>query len=158
MKISGLWEYEKLEQQCISMKHTMAFMAESIEMIADMNFELGRELVEEKEDAIQELRNEAVLIKTIKKHKQIEQERYDRLQQMRYELKKTRQELIRLRGENAALEEENHQLEEMTGVRWGYNFARGEWWPMEGTIKQIARRIPLPLQEITADDKAEAAN
>ena len=143
MKISGVWEYEKLEKQCNKMKHIIGFMEAQVEMIAALNFKLGEQLILEKEEVIQELRNEAVLIKAIKKHKEVEQQRYDRLQQARYELTKQRK-------ENAELKAKIRRLEKMTGVRWGYNFDRGERWPVEGTINGIAGRIPLPLQEIVA--------
>ena len=49
MKISGVWEYEKLEKQCNKMKHIIGFMEAQVEMIAALNFKLGEQLILEKE-------------------------------------------------------------------------------------------------------------
>lgn len=146
MKISGLWKYEPLAALCEAQAEAMDIglgVMDDLEKEKDnlRNDKIGliEELANEKEQMIKELNNEEVLVKELKKSKEFAQERYDRLQQVRYELTKQRE-------ENAELKGKIKKLEEKASVRYGYNFDRGEWWPTEGTMEDIVSRIPLPLQ------------
>lgn len=45
------------------------------------------------------------------------------------------------------------KLEEKQKVRWGWIPSRGEWWPVEGTMEQIRKRVPVPLTYRLTDDR-----